>query len=595
MSSNLLLTPYNPNLEIIVAGDASQHGIGAIIMHQFKDGSRSLTTAERNYSQIEKEALSLVFAVKKFHKMIFGRPIKLHTDHKPLLAIFGAKRGIPAHSANRLQRWALILMAYDFTIQYISTNSFGYADVLSRLINRHIPPEEEFVIASVKIESSINQVIQQTVNQFPLTHKQISYETSKDDTFQQVIQFMNSNWKTYTNTSNAELQQFYNRRSELIFSNDCLLFGDRVVIPRIFRKRVLNQLHKPHLGIQLTKSIARNYVYWPKIDQDIESLIKSCEKCATAAKSPIKTLLHSWPTPASAWQRIHIDYAGPIDSTYFLVVVDAHSKWPEIITTKTISATATVDIMKEICNRFGSPMQLVSDNGTQFTSSQFQLFCKQYGIEHIRTCPYFPSSNGQAERFVDTFKRSLKKLQGEGNMKDNLQTFLRAYRSTPNANTPDHRSPAEHMLGRPMRTELNLVKEANEVSFSLTAKDLSREQQFNHKHGAKQRTFTVGDLVYVQTHHNNTWNWTPGTITAVHGEVVHHISTANGTVVAHTNQIQRRHVNIDDTTLSSSEEFNRNDINPKQSTPQDDDNNQTVLRRSKRQRRPPDYFAHAKF
>lgn len=602
MSSNLLLTPYNPKLEIIVAGDASQHGIGAIIMHKFKDGtikpiwhaSRSLTTAERNYSQIEKEALSLVFAVKKFHKMIFGRPITLHTDHKPLLAIFGAKRGIPAHSANRLQRWALILMAYDFTIQYVSTNSFGYADVLSRLINQQIPPDEEFVIASVKIESSINQVIQQTVDLFPLTHKQISYETSKDDILQQVKQFINNNWQTYKHTDNAELQQFYHRRNELIFSNNCLLFGDRVIIPKIFRKRVLNQLHKPHLGIQLTKSIARNYVYWPKIDQDIESLIKSCDKCAIAAKSPIKTILHSWPTPASAWQRIHIDYAGPINSTYFLVIVDAYSKWPEIITTKTISATATVDIMKEICNRFGSPIQIVSDNGTQFTSSQFQVFCKQYGIEHIRTCPYFPASNGQAERFVDTFKRSLKKLEGEGNMKDNLQTFLRAYRSTPNANTPNQKSPAEHMLGRQMRTELNLINEANEASFNRTAKDLQRERQYNQKHGAVQRTFTIGELVYVQTHHGGNWSWTPGTIAAVFGEVVHHVSTANGTVVAHTNQIKRRHVNTDETSPSSSSQSNESDNQTSQTT-QDGDNDQPTLRRSKRQRRPPNYFANAKY
>jgi transposase InsO family protein len=602
MSSDLLLTPFNPNLEIIVAGDASKHGIGAIIMHQFENGtikpiwhaSRSLTPAERNYSQIEKEALSLVFAVKKFHKMIFGRPIKLHTDHKPLLAIFGAKRGIPAHSANRLQRWALILMAYDFTIQYISTNSFGYADVLSRLINQQVPPDEEFVIAAIKTESSINQVIQQTINQLPLTHKQISYETSKDIVLQQVLQYVQNNWNSYTNTDNIELQQYYHRRNELTFSNDCLLFGDRVVIPKIFRKRVLKQIHKAHLGIQLTKSIARNYVYWPKIDQDIENLVKSCEKCATAAKAPNKTLLHSWPTPAAPWQRIHIDYAGPINSTYFLVIVDAYSKWPEIITTKSISATVTVEIMKEVCNRFGSPHEIVSDNGTQFTSSQFQQFCKQFGIEHIRTCPYHPASNGQAERFVDTFKRSLKKLEGEGSMKDNLQTFLRAYRSTSNSNTPNHKSPAEHMLGRPMRTELDLVKEEQKPAFSRSEKDHQRERQFNQKHGAKQRTFTINELVYVQTHHNGKWSWTPGTITSIIGDVVHHVSTANGTVVAHTNQIQQRYDNIDESS-SSSQGTEGIDSQTATSVPRDEINDKPTLRRGSRQRRPPIYFSNSNY
>ncbi|XP_055615045.1 uncharacterized protein K02A2.6-like [Toxorhynchites rutilus septentrionalis] len=151
LQSPLMLTHYNPRLTMVVSADASNVGIGAHIAHRFPDGSekavyhasRSLTPAESRYSQIEKEALGLVYAVTKFHRMIYGRHFILQTDHKPLVAIFGSKQGIPPYTANRLQRWALTMLLYDFKIEHISTDHFGHADILSRLINSHVRPNED--------------------------------------------------------------------------------------------------------------------------------------------------------------------------------------------------------------------------------------------------------------------------------------------------------------------------------------------------------------------------------------------------------------------------------------------------------------------
>ncbi|KHJ98587.1 hypothetical protein OESDEN_01423 [Oesophagostomum dentatum] len=126
IASDLLLTHFDPSLLIIVAADASDYGIGATVLHKVPDGtekaichaSRSLTPAEMNYGQIEKEELALIFAVRKFHRYIYGRRFKLMTGHKPLLHIFRSKKMVPAYTANRLQRWKLILLGYDFDLEY---------------------------------------------------------------------------------------------------------------------------------------------------------------------------------------------------------------------------------------------------------------------------------------------------------------------------------------------------------------------------------------------------------------------------------------------------------------------------------------------
>ncbi|XP_073841558.1 uncharacterized protein [Musca autumnalis] len=190
LTSDLLLTHYNPALPIHIAADASSHGIGAVIYHTYPDNSvkaihhvsRSLTPTERNYSQIEKEGLALVFAVQRFHKMIFGRKFTLHTDHKPLLTIFGSKKGIPVYTANRLQRWALILLTYDFDIKYTNTKDFGHADVLSRLISAHEKPSDEYIIASINLENDIRYDITDAVSTLPVSFKMIQDATKKDST-----------------------------------------------------------------------------------------------------------------------------------------------------------------------------------------------------------------------------------------------------------------------------------------------------------------------------------------------------------------------------------------------------------------------------
>lgn len=285
LTSDLILTHYDPTQDIVVAADASGTGIGGIIRHRYPDGtekviqhaSRSLTVAEQGYAQIDKEALALVYAVTKFHQMLLGRPFELETDHQPLLRIFGSHKGIPTHSSNRLQRWALTLLCYDFRIKYIQTTKFGYADVLSRLISSTVKPEEDYVIASVRLEEDISAVLEDSVSVIPVTSKMISNASQRNTVLKQVFQYLESGWPAKADEiENPDVKAFYNRKDSLTSAQGCILFGQRVVVPDLYRKRILRRLHHGHPGIVRMKSLSRSFVYWPGIDREIEEFVKQC-------------------------------------------------------------------------------------------------------------------------------------------------------------------------------------------------------------------------------------------------------------------------------------------------------------------------------
>lgn len=139
MKSTEILVHFNPNLKIKLTIDASPHGIGAILSHTYPSGaerpiayaSKSLTRAEKNYSQIEREGFAIIFGVIKFHHM--QKNFTLVTDNEPLMAIFGNKKSIPQFSANRLRCSAVILSNYDYEIEYFKSSD-NNADALSRML-----------------------------------------------------------------------------------------------------------------------------------------------------------------------------------------------------------------------------------------------------------------------------------------------------------------------------------------------------------------------------------------------------------------------------------------------------------------------------
>ena len=159
----------------------------------------------------------------------------------------------------------------------------------------------------------------------------------------------------------------------------------------------------------------------------------------------------------TAMERIHVDFAGPFMGGSYLIAADAHSKWPEVHHMSTTTTTKTLQVLRSLFARYGIPEQLVSDNGPQFVSEEFETFMKQNGVKHIKCSPYHPSSNGQAERFVPTFKQAVQAgEEGSQASRSKAGKFLDNYRVTPHATTGER--PCKLFLGRDLRTRLHLIR-----------------------------------------------------------------------------------------------------------------------------------------
>ncbi|XP_053728751.1 uncharacterized protein K02A2.6-like [Synchiropus splendidus] len=357
ITSDELLTHYDPTRPIRLACDASPYGIGCVLSHLMKDGSerpvafasRSLSSAERNYAQIDREALSLVWGIKKFHHYLYGQRFTLVTDHQPLVSIFNPRKGIPVMSATRLQRWALFLGAHSYDIEFRGTKQHCNADGLSRL--PLLTTEGEMAPHSDPAEVFHSVVVQQ----LPVTNSEIQRHTKNDPTLSKVYEITMRGWPAHGETLFPE---FSARRDQLSICQGTLMCGSRVVVPPKLRTRVLETLHEGHLGTVKMKSLARSYVWWPGIDKQLEDITKGCSGCNKVQNAPPLAPLHPWEWPSTPWQRVHVDFAGPFMNSMFLIAVDSHSKWPEVVLMKSTTAEKTVSVLRSIFAKNGLPEQI---------------------------------------------------------------------------------------------------------------------------------------------------------------------------------------------------------------------------------------------
>lgn len=495
MSDTITLGYYDVDDRTQLIADASPVGLGAVLIQINAQGpriisyaSKSLSEAEKRYAQTEKEALALVWAAERFHFYLYGRQFELVTDHKPLEIIFSPK----SKPCARIERWVLRLQSYKYKVIYRSGKS-NIADPLSRLVVTDQENPEPF---DERAEHYVHWVVS---NATPIAMKLSEIEkcSMHDETIQAVkVGIYEDVW-----TEIAMAYKIF--ATELCFSGGILLRNSRIVMPEKLRMQTLDLAHEGHPGMTVMKRRVRAKVWWPKLDVQVEAYVKQCRGCmlvaAPAAPEPMKRK----ELPSEPWQHLAIDFMGPLPSGhYLLVIVDYYSRFVEIEIMKKTDSGTTIERLRPIFARFGFPISITADNGSQFTSDEFKNYCKECGIQLISTIPYWPQQNGEVERQNRSILKRLIISQNTGrNWVNDLNDYLLMYRTTQHSTTL--KTPAELLFnGRNVRDKLPSMSQPLEIDQETADRDKEkkeREKQYaDERRHAKESEIQAGDEVLVK-------------------------------------------------------------------------------------------------
>ncbi|KAK2173749.1 hypothetical protein NP493_849g01035 [Ridgeia piscesae] len=296
----------------------------------------------------------------------------------------------------------LRLRRYDLKLEFKPGKYLIVADTLSRAFDR----SEKKSNTEEEIKAQVDMIRQNAQVSDPMWEK-IATHAKDDEELKDVLNAVHFGWESNHAQS---LKPYYHFRGDITEIDGVLVKGPKVIIPKTLQGDMLKKIHEGHLGIEKRQARARQVMYWPNINNDIENHIGRCGTCQKHRYKQAKEPIEQHEVPVKPWRKIGADLF-TLFGKNFLVVVDYTSNYPEVAKLEDLSSTNTISHMKSIMARHGLPSVVVSDNGPQFSSREFRQFAMQYGFKHVTSSPEYPQSNGKAEKAVQIVKRLLKKAK----------------------------------------------------------------------------------------------------------------------------------------------------------------------------------------
>jgi hypothetical protein len=485
-------TLYNPNDNVVVQSDASPVGLGAVLLQGGKPilfASRKLTSAEKNYSQIEKEAVGALYAMKRFRMFLLGRTFTMQTDHQPLLALW---KKSPDEISARLKSFFLDMYPFSFEWDYLKGKENVLADALSRLDS----DKNDLEISDDKEDRFVFNLMTPAIDL-----NQVARASSLDKELVGVRRMLEQgiHLKEYP---------YWNGMKEQLTVQVCgdefvVLKGDLVIIPKAMRNTVLGLAHDTHMGISKMKSLLRVTAYWPGMSKEIGEFVRRCDICLKnsdqGCKSKMTAVADEIKEPGEV---IAVDIVGPsplFDGNVALTTIDLYSRYPTATVLKHASGENVAAALRQIFSMFGAPCRLISDNGTCFRSHEVEALLKRYGVVHSFSSIYYPQANGVVERMHRTMKTRLRKTR-EDNPQIPLLVVLPEVmmdmRATPNEATGE--TPFYRLCGREMRNKLSSIKQPARVDMAKR----SNAARYAQRQGRQSR-YQMGDKVWMRKGKND--------------------------------------------------------------------------------------------
>ena len=418
--------------------DASEYQLGCCLLQEQPDGalhpigywSRTLTSAEKNYSSTEKECLAIVWAVQHLRPYLEGQRFTIRTDHDALKWLLNLR-----DPRGRLARWSLRLQEFDYEVIYKPGRTHALADGTSRLLTEgldrshfddEIPCLPRYSTALLRAKTTKNQ---RSVWAKPKTKIDNVFLTRRDNMLSPIsIDEMLSEQAAdeYCQWARREMDRDTQGRTPFAINQHGILIRRstldgslQVVVPSSLRKRLLEIAHyaptSGHPGRAKLYQTMRRSFYWPLMTIDIHHLVENCTACS---KNRMKEQRNVYPMrlfPATKpLEYVAMDILGPLPRTkhgmrFILVITDRFTKLTKTVPLRTITSLA---VARAFCRdwvfSYGTPNTLLTDNGTQFTASFFRNVCHILGIHKVFTAEYHPQTNGQAERFNRTIVAAIR-------------------------------------------------------------------------------------------------------------------------------------------------------------------------------------------